>query len=82
MHLLSLDLGSLEVKKSPRHDNDRKLPRTTSEIYMLNRAVASKMESIFTSRGIPVVPSLGEFLSQYRIPTIYQIAEIVSCRQQ
>ncbi|KAJ6599058.1 endopolyphosphatase [Mycena vulgaris] len=42
-----------------RHDNDRKLPRTPSEIYDLNRAVATKMASIFTSRGIPVVPSLG-----------------------
>ncbi|KAJ7498910.1 hypothetical protein FB451DRAFT_1014537, partial [Mycena latifolia] len=42
-----------------RHDNDRKLPRTPSEIYDLNRAVATKMASIFTARGIPVVPSLG-----------------------
>ncbi|KAJ6613436.1 hypothetical protein B0H10DRAFT_2165301 [Mycena sp. CBHHK59/15] len=43
-----------------RHDNDRKLPRTPSEIYDLNRAVATKMASVFTSRGIPVVPSLGQ----------------------
>ncbi|KAJ7047361.1 endopolyphosphatase [Mycena alexandri] len=42
-----------------RHDNDRKLPRTPAEIYDLNRAVASKMTAVFTSRGIPVVPSLG-----------------------
>ncbi|KAJ7700104.1 hypothetical protein B0H17DRAFT_279239 [Mycena rosella] len=42
-----------------RHDNDRKLPRTPPEIYDLNRAVATKMASVFTSRGIPVVPSLG-----------------------
>ncbi|KAF4574592.1 hypothetical protein EYR36_005940 [Pleurotus pulmonarius] len=42
-----------------RHDNDRKLPRTPSEIYELNRAVASKMEKIFGSKGIPVIPSLG-----------------------
>ncbi|KAJ7682793.1 endopolyphosphatase [Mycena polygramma] len=42
-----------------RHDNDRKLPRTPNEIYDLNRAVATKMASVFTSRGIPVVPSLG-----------------------
>jgi len=42
-----------------RHDNDRKLPRTPDEIYDLNRAVAAKMEKIFTSRGIPVIPSLG-----------------------
>ncbi|CAK5264673.1 unnamed protein product [Mycena citricolor] len=42
-----------------RHDNDRKLPRTPKEIYDLNRGVASKMTSIFTSRGIPVIPSIG-----------------------
>ncbi|KAF8195878.1 Metallo-dependent phosphatase-like protein [Mycena galopus ATCC 62051] len=42
-----------------RHDNDRKLPRTPPEIYDLNRAVASKMTSAFTSRGIPVIPSIG-----------------------
>ncbi|KAK7061730.1 RFX-type winged-helix domain-containing protein [Favolaschia claudopus] len=42
-----------------RHDNDRKLPRTPVEIYDLNRAVAAKMNSVFTSRGIPVIPSLG-----------------------
>ncbi|KAJ7283642.1 endopolyphosphatase [Mycena rebaudengoi] len=42
-----------------RHDSDRKLPRTPGEIYDLNRAVATKMASVFTSRGIPVVPSLG-----------------------
>ncbi|KAF9259533.1 endopolyphosphatase [Marasmius fiardii PR-910] len=42
-----------------RHDNDRKLPRTTFEIYDLNRAVAHKMKDVFSSKGIPVVPSLG-----------------------
>ncbi|KAG5221087.1 Endopolyphosphatase [Salix suchowensis] len=42
-----------------RHDNDRKLPRTPSEIYELNRAVASKMEKTFGSKGIPVIPSLA-----------------------
>ncbi|KAF8655288.1 hypothetical protein AX16_003187 [Volvariella volvacea WC 439] len=42
-----------------RHDNDRKLPRTPDEIYDLNRAVARRMDEIFLSRGIPVVPSLG-----------------------
>ncbi|EIN10626.1 endopolyphosphatase [Punctularia strigosozonata HHB-11173 SS5] len=44
---------------SARHDNDQKHPRTTDEIYDLNRAVAAKMEKVFTRRGIPVVPSLG-----------------------
>ncbi|KAF8165337.1 endopolyphosphatase [Crassisporium funariophilum] len=42
-----------------RHDNDRKLPRTPPEIYELNRAVAAKMQKIFSSKNIPVVPSLG-----------------------
>jgi len=44
---------------SARHDNDRKLPRTTKEIYELNRAVARKMETVFSSKGIPVIPSIG-----------------------
>ena len=42
-----------------RHDNDRKLPRTTKEIYELNRAVARKMETVFSSKDIPVIPSIG-----------------------
>ncbi|KAI0750846.1 Metallo-dependent phosphatase-like protein [Daedaleopsis nitida] len=44
---------------SARHDNDRKRPRSTAEIYALNRAMASKMEDVFVSKGIPVVPSIG-----------------------
>ncbi|KZS97587.1 hypothetical protein SISNIDRAFT_472565 [Sistotremastrum niveocremeum HHB9708] len=44
---------------SARHDNDRIVPRTPSEIYELNRLLVSKMEKIFGKRGIPVVPSLG-----------------------
>ena len=43
-----------------RHDNDRELPRTPDEIYELNRAMARRMNEVFTSRGIPVVPTLGE----------------------
>ncbi|KDQ64518.1 hypothetical protein JAAARDRAFT_28155 [Jaapia argillacea MUCL 33604] len=42
-----------------RHDNDRALPRTTKEIYDLNRVVARRMEDAFLSKGIPVIPSLG-----------------------
>ncbi|KAF9055285.1 hypothetical protein BDZ89DRAFT_13863 [Hymenopellis radicata] len=42
-----------------RHDNDHKVPRTPAEIFDLNRAVAKKMDKIFASKGIPVVPSLG-----------------------
>ncbi|THH11704.1 hypothetical protein EW145_g447 [Phellinidium pouzarii] len=44
---------------SARHDNDRELPRTPDEIYTLNRAMVQRMNEVFTSRGIPVVPSLG-----------------------
>ncbi|KAI0759898.1 Metallo-dependent phosphatase-like protein [Irpex lacteus] len=44
---------------SARHDNDRKLPRTLKEIYQLNRQMVSRMEEIFTARGIPVIPSIG-----------------------
>lgn len=51
-----------------RHDNDRRHPRTTKEIYQLNRAVAKKMWDIFGSRGIPAVPSLGAFL--LRLPIV------------
>ena len=42
-----------------RHDEDNKIPRTTDEIYSLNRAVANKMEKIFLNNGIPVIPSIG-----------------------
>ncbi|KAH8118273.1 Metallo-dependent phosphatase-like protein, partial [Phellopilus nigrolimitatus] len=44
---------------SARHDNDRELPRTPSEIYELNRAMVRRMNEVFTSRGVPVVPCLG-----------------------
>ncbi|KAI0796639.1 Metallo-dependent phosphatase-like protein [Abortiporus biennis] len=44
---------------SARHDNDRKLPRTTKEIYELNRMMTSKMENAFLKKGIPVIPSIG-----------------------
>ncbi|EMD40704.1 hypothetical protein CERSUDRAFT_111287 [Gelatoporia subvermispora B] len=44
---------------SARHDNDRKRPRTTAEIYELNRILSNKMETVFSSKGIPVVPSIG-----------------------
>ncbi len=42
-----------------RHDNDRKRPRTTAEIYELNQAMAKKMEDVFVRKGIPVVPTIG-----------------------
>ena len=43
------------------HDNDRKIPRTVKEIYDLNTIIAKEMENIFVRKGVPVVPSLGEF---------------------
>ena len=49
-----------------RHDNDRKMPRTTAEIYDLNRALSKKMEDIFVKQGIPVIPSIGAFYLRLR----------------
>ncbi len=43
------------------HDNDHKIPRTPDEIFGLNSMLATAMEDIFLKKGIPVVPSLGEF---------------------
>jgi len=43
-----------------RHDIDRKNPRTPKNIYDLNRVIAGRMEEVFLSRGIPVVPTIGE----------------------
>ena len=43
-----------------RHDNDRKNPRTPKNIYDLNRQMTKRMQEIFLSRGIPVVPTIGE----------------------
>ena len=40
-----------------RHDIDRNLPRTPSEIMSLNQMMASRMRETFGS--VPVVPSLG-----------------------
>ncbi|KAI6047177.1 Metallo-dependent phosphatase-like protein [Pisolithus marmoratus] len=44
---------------SARHDNDDKIPRPLSEVYELNRAVTEKMKQVFSSKGIPVVPTIG-----------------------
>ena len=43
------------------HDNDHKIPRTLDEIFGLNNMLATAMEKIFLKKGIPVVPSLGEY---------------------
>ncbi|KAI6003997.1 hypothetical protein EDD15DRAFT_2385097 [Pisolithus albus] len=45
---------------SARHDNDDKIPRPLSEVYELNEAVAEKMKQVFSSKGIPVVPTIGK----------------------
>ncbi|KAH9843836.1 uncharacterized protein C8Q71DRAFT_793476 [Rhodofomes roseus] len=50
------------------HDNDRKNPRTTNEIYMLNRAMARRMEDVFLSKGIPVIPSIGIITQNIMLP--------------
>ncbi|KIJ70553.1 hypothetical protein HYDPIDRAFT_105296 [Hydnomerulius pinastri MD-312] len=42
-----------------RHEDDDEIPRPIDEIYDLNRAIARKMQDVFASKGIPVVPSLG-----------------------
>lgn len=44
-----------------RHDNDDKKPRTTDEIYMLNRAISARMDEVFTQKGVPVIPTIGAF---------------------
>ncbi|KAF9518808.1 hypothetical protein BS47DRAFT_1370951 [Hydnum rufescens UP504] len=44
------------------HDIDNGHPRTPAEIYESNRMVADRMDDIFLSRGVPVVPSLGDFI--------------------
>ena len=59
--------GSLTVTFI-RHDNDHKIPRTPSEIFDLNRQVATRMEKIFLKRGVPVVPSLGKEIFILALP--------------
>lgn len=56
----------------PRHDNDRRRPRTTAEIYALNRAMAEKMEEVFLRKGIPVVPSIGTSSFYLNVLSIYE----------
>lgn len=53
------------------HDNDHKIPRTLDEISGLNNMLATAMENIFVKKGIPVVPSLGEFTNLWSIIIIY-----------
>jgi endopolyphosphatase len=55
-------LRGLFYCRNNRHDIDNGHPRTPAEIYESNRMVADRMEDIFLSRGVPVVPSLGDFL--------------------
>jgi endopolyphosphatase len=60
-----------------RHDEDHKIPRTTDEIYDLNRAVAKKMEKIFLNKGIPVIPSIGVSNSQLLSAEMYTNCEMI-----
>ncbi|KIM53791.1 hypothetical protein SCLCIDRAFT_409629 [Scleroderma citrinum Foug A] len=39
--------------------SDDDIPRPLHEIYDLNSAVARKMEQVFSSKGIPVIPTIG-----------------------
>ncbi|KAI0776087.1 hypothetical protein BD413DRAFT_526378 [Trametes elegans] len=64
---------------SARHDNDRRRPRTTAEIYDLNRAMAKKMEHVFVRRGIPVVPSIAHrgSASSLNRPTLFSCGAVL-----
>jgi hypothetical protein len=62
------------------HDNDHKIPRTLDEIFGLNSMLATAMENIFLKKGIPVVPSLGEFTNIHLWSTIL-IYDCVNYRQ-
>ncbi|KAG9104471.1 Endopolyphosphatase [Ceratobasidium sp. 370] len=42
-----------------RHDVDSGIPRTPAEIRDMNRDMAHRMDALFTPRGVPVVPSIG-----------------------
>ena len=70
--LLSIVLAS--------HDNDHKIPRTLDEIFGLNSMLATAMENIFLKKGIPVVPSLGEF-TNIHLSDIILIYDCVKYRQ-
>ncbi|QRV87637.1 PPN1-vacuolar endopolyphosphatase-like protein [Ceratobasidium sp. AG-Ba] len=41
------------------HDIDSNIPRTPAEIRDMNRQIARQMDMLFTPRGVPVVPSIG-----------------------
>jgi endopolyphosphatase len=66
---------------SARHDNDRKHPRTPREIYDLNRLVARQMQDAFTSKGIPVIPSLGVYVNPPAV-VVFLISPCSFHRQQ
>jgi uncharacterized membrane protein len=62
------------------HDNDHKVPRTLDEIFGLNKMLATAMEKIFIKKGIPVVPSLGEFTNIHLWNIIF-IYDCINYRQ-
>jgi len=53
-----------------RHDEDHKIPRTPSEVFDLNRQVATRMENIFLKKGIPVVPSIGKGIRAFLLYSV------------
>lgn len=65
---LLLTLIDAGTGDNARHDNDPNNPRTPAEIYELNTMVANRMADIFTTRGIPVVPSIGVFSFNGYVP--------------
>lgn len=72
--------GTMLTRCCNRHDNDRKIPRTPSEIYELNGAMADKMYKSFHRKGIPVVPSLGVLrkMSHIRILPWFNLQAIMT----
>lgn len=59
--LLGRNAKRLHILVLCRHDNDRQTPRTTAEIFNLNREIVKRMKKLFLKRDIPTVPSLGEY---------------------
>ena len=69
------------TRSARRHDNDRKQPRTLKEIYQLNRAIARRMEEVFVSKGVPVIPSIGasRFCREFDgCPNLYRLVHLVA----
>jgi hypothetical protein len=59
-----------------RHDIDRQYPRTPKEIYELNRMMAGRMSDVFGSKGVKVVPSMGNNVRPSIYPSCPSIFEL------